>query len=351
MKDRLDVLDGWRTISVALVIVDHLLVFSNVRITTAELDPYLGALGTLGVQIFFVISGFVICLGLIREANRFGRVSLTGFYLRRFLRIVPPLVLYIAIVMLLVRVGVVNRAAASVDRALTFTCNFPNADCGSYLGAHTWSLSVEEQFYLVIPALFLVMHRHQKTASAFLFALPVLALFVPHASGFVVNFLPICIGVICAFNERRLRLVAQRAPAWLLWAAFAGLLVGARASYTRLAFPAAITTSLLIAAVLILSIARSGRFTRLLSSLPMTAVGRASYGIYLWQQLATYAFAGAGFVFYAVSVAVCISASIIMFRLVEMRLISLGRRISAGQTKKALATFATGAHPKNIFTQ
>lgn len=322
---RVKTLDGWRAISVGLVIFDHLAAFSSIHTGPNE---WLFALGRLGVQIFFVISGFVICRGLIREASEFGGVSLVGFYIRRFFRIVPPLILYIATICVLAIAGVVDQHAIGAVRATTFTCNFPAADCGGYLGAHTWSLSVEEQFYLVIPAVFLFLNRRRKIATASLVAVPiVIVIFGPNdAAGFAINFLPISVGVAWALNEDWVRRACYRAPGWLPYVVMIALIGILRLTFTRFWPPAYIVEAALIAVMLMLSI--SNRFA-VLSSAPMVAMGRSSYGIYLWQQLATASFPGASAAFYAGSTILCVAGSLIMFATVERRLIAFGHKLSS----------------------
>jgi peptidoglycan/LPS O-acetylase OafA/YrhL len=73
----------------------------------------------------------------------------------------------------------------------------------------------------------------------------------------------------------------------------------------------------------------------------MTAIGRASYGIYLWQQLATYPFPGANPGFYVASVIACVGAALVMFSAVERRLIGIGREVS-----QHLAARITSPRPK-----
>ena len=330
MRDRLDVLDGWRALSVALVVISHFGLYANSSLSgvpNPEVVTALHSAGAAGVEIFFVISGFVICRGLIREATGGGRVSLIGFYVRRFFRIVPPLALYVATVCLLAQAGMVVADIGGLLRALTFTCNFVGTECGGYLGAHTWSLSVEEQFYLVIPALFLPINAHRRVATLLLISIPSAMLFTPMA-GSLAGFLPIGVGVVCALHEARLRSLCERAPDWLVYVAMIALILATRLTYTRLLAPAYIATAFLIAAILMLSIIGKSRFAQMLSVKWLTVIGRASYAIYLWQQLATYPVPGAGISFYALSITLCVGGSVIMFALVERRLIAFGRELS-----------------------
>src|SRR5450759_1408558 len=120
---RIEELDGWRTISIALVIFSHLTLSSNIHISDSGqiarlvYVPVLKELGFLGVKIFFVISGFVICRTLLQERAKLGRISLLGFYIRRFFRIVPPLLLYVTSIFCLLLIGVIGGDTNSIARA------------------------------------------------------------------------------------------------------------------------------------------------------------------------------------------------------------------------------------------
>jgi peptidoglycan/LPS O-acetylase OafA/YrhL len=97
---RIQHIDAWRFIAVSLVILGHFLVYGNFSflVTTYPFLRRLGPFGELGVLIFFFISGFVICIGLTEERAVTLRVSLKAFYVRRALRIMPPLYFYLRMV-------------------------------------------------------------------------------------------------------------------------------------------------------------------------------------------------------------------------------------------------------------
>ena len=121
--------------------------------------------GFIGVDIFFVISGFVITAMLQREWTRTGRIALGRFYLRRFRRLMPALALTVAVTVpaaLLVSspLGPLQNTAATGLGALLLSANLVTArTTGGYFDVsadtnallHTWSLSVEEQYYIVFP--------------------------------------------------------------------------------------------------------------------------------------------------------------------------------------------------------
>lgn len=141
---RIPELDGLRGVAILLVVFAH--ATDGVLPSYRGLWPSLDSLGGfVGVQLFFVLSGFLITRILIAEREKRGRIDLLAFYKRRLQRLVPSLVL-------------VSAVAALVDpwsalRAVTYTANIPVPPYGlGYMG-HAWSLAVEEQFYLAWPAL------------------------------------------------------------------------------------------------------------------------------------------------------------------------------------------------------
>jgi peptidoglycan/LPS O-acetylase OafA/YrhL len=186
LSNRIPSLDGLRAISILMVIACHL----SMSISTSDqkagkLLSYFEALGPLGVRVFFVISGFLITSLLITEM-RTGRIHLGKFYLRRTLRIFPPYYCLIAAIALLSSMGFVQLQGGDVRAALTYTSNYHE---GSWYLGHTWSLSVEEQFYLLWPALlWLLGSRKGLFAAGMMLALcPLLRILlltnVPSAAG------------------------------------------------------------------------------------------------------------------------------------------------------------------------
>ncbi|MGH9552322.1 MAG: hypothetical protein ACRD3W_23245, partial [Terriglobales bacterium] len=143
------------------------------------------------------------------------------------------------VICILALAGVVEPKALGAIRALTFTCNIPNADCGGYLGGHTWSLSVEEQFYLIAPMLLVGVAGHLKTRTAALAAILILTIlwFAPNHpafASFAASFLPITIGVARAANEPGIRNLVRRQPTYIIYPLLLLLLVLARLQFTRI---------------------------------------------------------------------------------------------------------------------
>jgi len=123
--------------------------------------------GFTGVDIFFVVSGYVITRMLLNEWNRNRRISLRQFYLRRFKRLAPALGVMVSVTLLasiffLPPIGEENRVLYTAAGALLFSANIViDVLSGDYFAArsqsnpllHTWTLAVEEQFYLLFPVL------------------------------------------------------------------------------------------------------------------------------------------------------------------------------------------------------
>ena len=169
---RLPSLDGWRAISIVLVLGSH-------SENTAGFPNHLRILfnwlfeGNLGVRFFFVISGFLITWLMVLEKDRTGHVNLRHFYIRRALRILP---VYFAFILTLTCLQLFTPYTQSISvwiGNLTFTTDFINA--GVWTSGHLWSLSVEEQFYLVWPAIFLFCNFEKRfRLTALILTLPIL---------------------------------------------------------------------------------------------------------------------------------------------------------------------------------
>jgi peptidoglycan/LPS O-acetylase OafA/YrhL len=137
----LPTLDGWRAVAILAVLCCH------AGWPTAALAPY----GAMGVSVFFALSGFLITRRLMDER----RIDLKDFYRRRAFRILPPIVVYLAVVAVLgLGLRVIPMDRSQLLASLFFYRNYltPPVSQGWYTG-HFWSLAVEEHFYLVWPVL------------------------------------------------------------------------------------------------------------------------------------------------------------------------------------------------------
>ncbi len=150
-------IDGLRALSIIAVVLHHFKV------------PYFGG-GFVGVDVFFVISGFLIT-GIVQAEIRKGDFSFARFYERRARRLLPTLAIVLSTTFVLAFVVMTPQDIEALSRsmfyALLFAANFFFAEQGGYFSTslenapllHTWSLAVEEQFYIVWPILLLLIAR------------------------------------------------------------------------------------------------------------------------------------------------------------------------------------------------
>lgn len=148
-RGRIPCLDGLRALAILLVIYAHGH-FPGDRFLPIPMLK--GRCGFLGVQIFFVLSGFLITTLMLREIQRSGRVHLGHFYLRRALRIVPVYAAYLLVLAVLDVCGMVHLQDRHWLAAATYTVNFLPRPLPMAI-SHLWSLCVEEHFYLLWPLL------------------------------------------------------------------------------------------------------------------------------------------------------------------------------------------------------
>jgi peptidoglycan/LPS O-acetylase OafA/YrhL len=150
IRGRIPSLDGLRGISILLVLLGHTALSDHAPHVLAPLSHA----GNVGVRFFFIISGFLITTLLLKEWRKMSTISLREFYLRRVLRIFPGVYVLIAVVAALAGLGVIVLKPGEVFYASTFTMNYH--DFRDFWLGQLWSLSVEEQFYLLWPGLLLL---------------------------------------------------------------------------------------------------------------------------------------------------------------------------------------------------
>ena len=293
MRGHITPLDGLRALAVGLVVLVHV---SNRRFPG----------GDIGVDIFFVLSGYLITSILLKEYNRRGSIDLGAFYIRRALRLMPALVFMVMgdLLMTWLLGGGSATPFADAVAALTYTMDFVRASSDYYswttLG-HTWSLAVEEQFYLLWPWLLLGLLRLRQGLRVPAIGLAIIGIAawrydllrtVPDFSrvyfGFDARADQLLVG--CALALWLTQPSAQRYVRYLVRAwPLALLLVAAYVLKGAPSAPLSLTSAMLCmglcAALIILNLSQcpTGLLGRALSLPPLVLLGRWSYGIYLWQ--------------------------------------------------------------------
>jgi peptidoglycan/LPS O-acetylase OafA/YrhL len=309
-RGRVPSLDGLRAISILLVLVGHL---AGTRYFPFKTESYPLDFGNLGVRVFFVISGFLITGLLLKEMERDGRVSLPHFYFRRTLRIFPAALVLIGALVVADALGWVQLLPGDVLHALTYTTNYH--PIRSWEVSHTWSLGVEEQFYLLWPAALLLLGRRWSmvAAAAFLVVSPlarVVFLTFPDDSlprmavGYSFETVADAIAVGCLLAGLRDRLWERRwyralveTPRFAFLAAGALLVAcmmrgghlflsdSSARIVTAMYYLGGVSVLNLVVAVMIDRYTRypDSRFGRVLNAAPLVALGVMSYSVYLWQ--------------------------------------------------------------------
>lgn len=142
---RLAGLDTLRALAIALVLMSHYHGF----VSHAPTFGFIGRIGWAGVDLFFVLSGYLIGNQLLAPAARGESLDLKTFFARRLLRTLPNYYAVLAIYLLLPDSPIAGKSMAPTWQFLTFTQNF-GLNYGETF-THSWSLCIEEQFYLVLP--------------------------------------------------------------------------------------------------------------------------------------------------------------------------------------------------------
>ncbi len=298
---RIPSLDGIRAISILMVLYGHLCGTRYFPVSIPEYGRWCGDVAHLGVLVFFVISGFLITSLLMSEREMTGAISLKRFYLRRIVRIFPAFYAFILVMAIATLSGVVQLTGRDFAYALTYTVNFePNR--GLHIG-HLWSLSVEEQFYLLWPLTLLLLRERRAliVAVAAIFIGPLVRVAIrewifhvdPHALNGMLTSFPATFDYLaagCALALLRPWLLTRTwylrltASPWLALAVPLVLLINRMGSHTAAILLGSPLMNVCIALLIESSTRHASSLTgRLLNWKPVVFLGVLSYSLYLWQ--------------------------------------------------------------------
>ncbi len=354
--------EGLRAVAVALVVLFHAGVF-----------PLAG--GYVGVDVFFVLSGFLITGLLIRERITSGATSLPNFYARRVRRILPAatLVLLLTIVAAYQWLGFLRANVVAIDGQLTalFAANIHFALEGTqYLNnleppsplQHFWSLAVEEQFYLVWPMLFLIIAGIGRGAQLRVKLAVVVAIIIVVSFGWSVIQTPqdanwaffspltraweLAIGALLALGVPVLLRIPAAAGPWMSWIGLVSVISSAFLLNGDTSFPGYAAALPVLGTALAVAggtVKPGGGAEVLLARAPFQWLGKLSYSLYLWHwPLLVIAAQASGNILTLPQslglVAIALILSVVTFYVAENPI-----RRSATLTKRSLASLLIGA--------
>ncbi len=357
LKHRIPSLDGLRAISIFLVLISHS------ESTYPHQNRWVNFLltifgnGSLGVLIFFVISGFLITTLLLNEYEKTGTISLTQFYLRRAFRIFPAFYCYLSFIFGLWMIGIIHLDWLDFGAAALFLRNYGGLfihsnSSGDWFIAQTWSLAVEEQFYWLWPVCLLFVKPQR--AVLITVVLILLAPFIRTAEYFAMpatrEQIPIMLhtrmdslmtGCLIAFLYKNMRfqgllksLYQRHIPllaAVFMFAISALLNNRFRGIYS---LPIGWTLENISAALILLWAIdnASSKVGIFLNSRLLTHLGVISYSLYLWQQLFLTKLIPLSFDKFPFSLVLCILAAEFSYFVVERPILSWRQRLKLSHT-------------------
>jgi peptidoglycan/LPS O-acetylase OafA/YrhL len=303
-------LDGLRALSIGIVILSHCWSSMPVAVRNIPLVPAILSDGHLGVAVFFVISGYLITLLLLRELDASGTISLKRFYFRRSLRIFPAFYVFMAVMAILWAMGIIPEHWPSFLAAATYMRAYYRDAQGIFI-AHTWSLSIEEQFYLAWPLILLRLRRERAMLAALttVIMMPLVRLAMYWLTptlrghegymiqGWIDTIMVGCLLALLKGDARWERCHRRYLNAWTASALMALAFVVTPYVYSKLegriagAYGLAVFYSIqpiCIGAVLLYVVENSKSFAgKILNTALLRHIGVISYSLYLWQQLFT----------------------------------------------------------------
>lgn len=344
---RIPSLDGLRALAILLVIEGHL------HDRLPDWLSWLPGYGATGVQLFFVISGFIITHNLLKEKTRSGSVNLASFWARRFFRIYPAFFAFmIAIGMVYLNFDIGFDQKSYILSFLLLGAVIPTSG-GWYIG-HTWSLSVEQFFYLIWPPLlkigfgtrflvasivlwpfvrglhYLLCHKYQ------IIYLPI--------NDLVYNYIFMSAGCLLAFLSAKFRFHQLQHNKWYLLFIFCffyplieriifeNFFINVKIAQTYITSFSPVPISLCyLYVILFLTTRKNTLFFNIFNSAPFVYTGIVSYSLYLVQQFFTISPKSFDFEIqrFPANIILMIVWTLLLYYLVEAPFVRIGHKLFA----------------------
>jgi peptidoglycan/LPS O-acetylase OafA/YrhL len=304
---RISGLDGVRALAITFVIGGHILPHTHAAIVRWIFG------GQDGVGLFFILSGFLVTALLLKEKSETGSIDIPHFYFRRAMRILPPLLAYLLVV-LCIGYAIGDPVPGKVTASVVFFYHNMTRE-GTWMLEHTWSLAVEEQFYLLWPLILVVTLRISWRFFVWVSFVLILCTPLVRLGGHLLHLgwmqhkesylLPtrmdaLLSGCLLAalMGSSRFERAYRKVEGWY-WLAPIFLFVVSpffsRRYLFRYDYPVGYTLNALVGAFFILWLSRNrpSILGRIANWKPIARIGVVSYSIYLWQTLGTHYAVGA----------------------------------------------------------
>jgi len=295
-------LDGIRAMAALMVVVTHLHIF--IAWDESE-SPFYGLVwGVNGVKIFFILSGFLITHLLLVENEKYGKIKLKLFLIRRSLRIFPLFYLFIFAVIV---IGIFFETKTSwfqIFISSIYGFNFmPRSGNNDTLG-HTWSLAVEEHFYLIWPTLLILIIKKRKSFNRLLLVTGVIYLVLEFFNYYLHNYTSLnddyniagwttgsarfllagCFGGILIHTRKWKEVCGTRNLNIALFTIFIlGYFVDFWFHNDSPIISRNLRTAGILSGILIIVNNQDWMIVKILEMAPIRYLGQVSYGIYVWQ--------------------------------------------------------------------
>lgn len=316
-----------------------MVIFGHLQSATHFTRSWADLAGLHGVLIFFVLSGFLITTNLTK-----GNFDLKRFYIRRFFRLMPVVWIYLAFFVTVGQITKVHLVSwVEIKPCLLFYRNYVGPNPGGAMTGHFWTLSLEEQFYLVWPWLLLLLGARGCRWFAALGALAVAILQWRMGHYYEIGLRSqrtefradsLLLGCLLALllSDSAFRKRAIQLTKWLAFPAGAGLVLSV------LRFPATIFESVCIAVLIAAAMLHPSHLpSRIFSCKPLAWLGTVSYSVYVWQEPFMW-FKGSGLGFSFLLIFFMPLFAMGSYYLIERPCTQFGRNLTSATDAKVIAS-------------